>query len=123
MQCPRCEGLGYLVTMRPAVFGKLIEPPAACKPCKGTGIVPDPKPVRLGAAWSRRVSVGGRESRPAGQVSRRAFFASRQRHFQIKRVAERASPGPSEVDVMVIVDLSVLYRSLNQGNGRRRDAA
>jgi hypothetical protein len=47
MKCPNCDGLGYLVVMRPAVFGEPIKPPLTCAPCKGTGVVPDPKPVPI----------------------------------------------------------------------------
>jgi hypothetical protein len=47
MKCPNCEGLGYLVAMRPMVMGAPNNPPPVCQPCKGTGIVPDPKPVPI----------------------------------------------------------------------------
>jgi DnaJ-class molecular chaperone len=60
MQCPNCEGRGYLVVMRPAAFGAPIEPPLTCTPCNGTGIVPDPKPVR----FKSRLAEARRRPRP-----------------------------------------------------------
>ncbi len=45
MKCSDCEGRGYLVVVRPAVFGEPIKPPLTCKPCNGMGVVPDPKPI------------------------------------------------------------------------------
>jgi DnaJ-class molecular chaperone len=45
MKCQDCFGLGYVTEMRSMVPGRKIEPLPACKPCNGTGIIPDPKPV------------------------------------------------------------------------------
>lgn len=47
MKCPTCNGLGYPIDMRPAFVGEPIDPLPICKPCKGTGIFPDPKPARF----------------------------------------------------------------------------
>ena len=58
MQCPKCKAEGIFVTMQDAVIGEPIKPNPPCPTCKGTGVVPDPKPVpfksRLVAARRRR---------------------------------------------------------------------
>jgi DnaJ-class molecular chaperone len=58
MKCSNCDGLGYIVTMRPLVFGQPIEPPPECERCEGKGVIPDPVPVpfrsRVAAARKRR---------------------------------------------------------------------
>jgi DnaJ-class molecular chaperone len=53
MQCPDCEGKGSKVEMKPARVGQPIPSPI-CQRCDGTGIAPDPKPVRV---WHRRKSM------------------------------------------------------------------
>jgi DnaJ-class molecular chaperone len=45
MKCPDCFGLGYVAEMRPMVFCRKIDAPPVCKPCNGTGKLPDQKPV------------------------------------------------------------------------------
>jgi hypothetical protein len=64
MKCPNCDGLGYLVMMRPAVFGKPIEPQLACTLCKGTGIVPDPAAP---FCCSNEAQENAREARASSQ--------------------------------------------------------
>jgi DnaJ-class molecular chaperone len=45
MKCPNCKGLGYPVETRPVMLGEPFDPLPICEPCKGTGVIPDPKPV------------------------------------------------------------------------------
>ena len=54
----RPKGEGITVTMQDAIFGEPNKPNPPCPDCKGTGVVPDPKPVpfrsRLVEARRRR---------------------------------------------------------------------
>ncbi|MET4259867.1 hypothetical protein ABIC09_004825 [Bradyrhizobium sp. S3.12.5] len=45
MKCRICKGLGYPVEMRPVLLGEPIDMLPICEPCKGTGLIPDPKPA------------------------------------------------------------------------------